>query len=102
MRCCLNHSPPPPPTLYLSNYSPAMCLAGGCRIAANSVAPMVAPKQQVQQVMNMECQDIFNQSPQMNLEFEYVFWSCHLGIAGGQKRQDWLRPSPLRWRGVWG
>jgi len=43
---------------------------GGCRIAANSVAPMVAPKQQVQQVMNMECQDIFNQSPQMNLEFE--------------------------------
>eukprot|EP00667_Euglena_gracilis_P001518 EG_transcript_1519 len=42
----------------------------GARVHANQVAPMVAPKQQVQQLINMECVDLFDQAPRMELAFE--------------------------------
>jgi len=73
------HGPNGRATVFFGNKSAGSSITGlassctasdGCRIHANQVAPMVAPKQQVQQLINAECGDIFDQAPKMDLAFE--------------------------------
>eukprot|EP00668_Euglena_longa_P034438 GGOE01044249.1.p1 GENE.GGOE01044249.1~~GGOE01044249.1.p1 ORF type:complete len:1043 (+),score=273.23 GGOE01044249.1:467-3130(+) len=74
------HGPNGRATVFFGNKSVASQVTGlasncvssgaGARIHANQVAPMVAPKQQVQQLINMECVDLFDQAPKMELAFE--------------------------------